>query len=192
MLKNDTYTAYLLDTLIGAAIFFLVVAGGTYYLQSSLLLFKKYGAHTHWMVILIAIPVVAGLLMRVARIIYPLISALLGAAASAALLYPLYKGFWAVPPTPTDLMIYVVAILGIGFTASQPLRTTVMVAFRLGRFSVPRLMPRDKKPLRKASMSTTQRLQASNHGNRIAMLELLIGISSLALSIFSIFFLGRA
>lgn len=191
MLQNDTLTAYLLDTLLGALLFFAIVSGTTYYLQSSLVIYKQYGAHAHWMTLLIAVPVVAGLLMRLMRIIYPLISAILGAAASAALLYPLYKGFWAEPPTPTDLGIYVVAILGIGFIASQPLRSTVMIAFRLGRFSVPIRRSENRKPARKASMSSTQRLQASEHGNLIAMLELIIGFSSLALSIFSVFFLGR-
>lgn len=193
MLNNDSYTAYLLDTLIGAVLFFAVVSGATYYLQSSLMIFKLYGSHAHWIAILIAVPVIAGLLMRLARIIYPLISAILGATASAALLYPLYKGFWAEPPTIADLVIYVVAILGIGFIASQPLRSTIMIAFRLGRFSLPQRR-NDKKnpPLRKATMSSTQRLQASSNGNIIAMLELLIGLSSLVLSIFSVFFLGHS
>lgn len=201
MLTDDTYTSYFLDTLIGAAIFFVLVAGGTYYLQSSLVLYKHYGAHIHWVGILIALPVIAGIVMRLTHIIYPLISAILGAAASAALLYPLYKSFWAEPPTLVDLTIYVVAVLGIGFIASQPLRTTVMVAFRLGRFSIAKLPQRQKpvtagkkkpQPTRKASMSSTQRLQASSHGNVIAMMELFVGLSSLALSIFSVFFLGRS
>lgn len=192
MLNNDTYTSYILDTLIGAALFFIVVAGGTYYLQSSLLLFKQYGAHTHWTVILIALPVIAGVLMRASRIIYPLISAILGAATTALVLYPLYREFWAEPPTMVDLSIYVAAVLGIGFIASQPLRTTFMVAFRIGRFSLPKIKAGKKKPARsKASMSTTQRLQASDHGNVIAMVELFVGLTSLALSIFSIFFLGH-
>ena len=197
MLKQDTYTSYALDTLIGAAIFFAIVSGSTYYLQSSLVVYKGHGAHAHWATVLIAVPLVAGLLMRLARIIFPLISSILGAAASAALLYPLYNIFWAEPPTMIDLAIYVTVVLGIGFISTQPLRTTFMVAFRIGRFSLPKLKAQPKsqsksQPKSKASMSNTQRLQASDHGNVIAMMELFVGLTSLALSIFSIFFLGRA
>lgn len=210
MLKSDTYTAYFLDTLIGTLIFFLAVVGITYYLQSSLILFKQHGAYVHWLVILIAVPTIAGILMRLASIIYPMVSALLGAAASAAVLYPLYKELWAEPPTHVDVAIYAVAIFGIGYIATQPLRTTFMIAFRLGRFAVPAIKASGKKPTQKsakgasaatrskvaktskANMSKTQRLQYSDHGNIIAMMELLIGVVSLALSVFSVFFLGRS
>lgn len=192
MLNNDTLTSRILDTLAGALIFFTVVTGATYYLQSSLVIFKKYDAYTHWAVALIGVPVIAGLIMRQIKLIYPLISSLVGAMASAALLYPMYKGFWAEPPTITDLVIYVAVVLGIGYIATQPLRTTFMIAFRLGRFSVPTFTTKGNKPVRKSSMTKTQRLQSSEHGNVIAMLELLIGVTSLALSIFSIFFLGRS
>jgi len=192
MLSNDTLTSCILDTFIGALFFFAAVAGATYYLQSSLILFKLYGSHAHWAAVLIGVPLTAGLVMRRLRLAYPLISCVVGAVASAALLYPFYKGFWAVPPTITDLVVYMAVVLGIGYIATQPLRTTFMIAFRLGRFSLPTLTSKSKKPVRKASMSKTQRLQASQHGNVIAMMELLIGLSSLALSIFSIFFLGRS
>lgn len=203
-------SALILDTLRGALMFIVVVAGSTYFLQSSLIVFKKYGSYTHWSVVLVAVPLIAGLLMRLTRISYPLISALLGAVVSAAILYPSYKTLWAVPPTMVDLAIYIMIVLGLGFIATQPLRTTFMIAFHLGRFAVPtfvagktnssaRQNPKsaslratiDKKPARKSPLSKTQRLQAGDHGNAIAMLELLVGITSLVLSIFSIFFLGR-
>lgn len=192
MFNNDTLRSRILDTLAGALIFFTVVVGATYYLQSSLILVKQYDAYAHWAVVLIAVPLIAGLIMRQAKLVYPLISSVVGALASAALLYPMYQGFWAEPPTITDLLIYIAVVLGIGYIATQPLRTTFMIAFRLGRFSVPTFTTKSKKPVRKSAMSKTQRLQASEHGNIIAMLELLIGVSSLALSVFSIFFLGRS
>lgn len=210
MAGKETFSTLMLDTLRGALMFSVVVAGSTYYLQSSLTLFKKYGSYTHWSVVLVAVPLIAGLLMRLTRIRYPLISALLGASASAAILYTPYKTFWAVPPTLFDLAIYVVIVLGLGFIATQPLRTTFMIAFRLGRFAVPTFgvgtsngsarqsakssslrATTNKKPAKKSTLSKTQRLQASDNGNIIAMLELLVGVTSLFLSIFSIFFLGR-
>lgn len=200
MLKNETLSSLILDTLIGAVIFFAIVSGGTYYIQSSLIVFKAYGAYNHWAVVLIGVPVLAGLAVRQARIAYPLFSTLLGALASAALLYPLYGNLWAVPPTVTDVLIYVAVILGIGFIATQPLRTTFMIAFKIGRFSVPSFKSgqgknttksaKGKKPVQKTAMTNTQRLQTSAHGNYIAMLELVVGLTSLGLSIFSVFFLG--
>jgi hypothetical protein len=116
-----------------------------------------------------------------------------------------------------DVLIYVAVVLGIGFIATQPLRTTFMMAFRLGRFAVPKLTQggKGKKPAvkgraaakettkgraratdksaakGKSSMTKTQRLQTSDNGNVIAMLELMVGVTSLVLSIISIFFLGR-
>lgn len=201
MFNDDTLKSRSLDVLAGALIFFTVVTGATYYLQSSLIIVKKYDAYTHWAVILICVPLVAGLVMRQVKLVYPLISSLIGAMLCAAVLYPLYKGFWAEPPTIADLVIYVAAVLGIGYIATQPLRTTFMIAFRIGRFSVPKFTTntsnnknkKGKKPAaRKSSMTKTQRLQTNEHGNIIAMLELLIGVTSLALSIFSIFFLGRS
>lgn len=201
MLKNETTSSLILDTLIGAAIFFAIITAATYYLQSSLIVFKAYGAYNHWAVVLIGIPVLAGLGVRQARIAYPLFSTILGALASAALLYPLYGNLWAEPPSLTDVLIYVAVILGIGFIATQPLRTTFMIAFKIGRFSVPSFKPSNSKntansakgkkaPAKKAALTNTQRLQRSTHGNYIAMLELMVGLTSLCLSIFSIFFLG--
>lgn len=210
MAGKETFSTLMWNTLRGALMFIVVVAGSTYYLQSSLTLFKKYGSYTHWSVVLVAVPLLAGLLMRLARISFPLISALLGAVASAALLYPQYKTFWAVPPTLFDVAIYVTIVLGLGFIATQPLRTTFMIAFRLGRFAVPTFAigssngtsrqsaksaslrtTTNKKPAKKSTLSKTQRLQASDHGNVIAMLELMVGVTSLILSVFSVFFLGR-
>lgn len=210
MADKDTLTSLALNTLRGVLIFITVVAGGTYYLQSSLIVFKKYGSYTHWTIVLVAVPLVAGLLMRLNRVYYPLICSLLGAAASAAILYPQYKTFWAIPPTTTDLMVYMVIVLGLAFIATQPLRTTFMIAFHLGRFAVPSFVVNssnnstrrssksaslrstiNKKPVSKPPLSKTQRLNASGNGNMIAMLELLVGITSLVLSILSIFFLGR-
>lgn len=202
MLSDETLTSRLLDIVAGTLIFLIIVAGSTYYLQSSLVIYKNYDAYTHWAVILIGIPLLAGLALRQAKLIYPLITTVCGAIASALMLYPFYKDFWAEPPTLVDLVIYVLVVLGIAFIATQPIRTTFMIAFRIGRFSVPTFSIRNnkgqnksktksKKKVRKTSMTKTQRLQMNEHGSIIALLELIIGLTSLALSIFSIFFLGR-
>ena len=202
MFTDKTLISRIQETLAGAFIFFVVVTGTTYYLQSSLIIFKHYDAYTHWATVLIVTPLVAGIILRQAKLIYPLISTVLGALGSAALLYQLYKVLWAEPPTITDLTIYFTVVLGIGYIATQPLRTTFMIAFRIGRFSVPTFKKRSQStnkkktqvrtPVRKTYMSKTQRLQSYKYGSIIAMVELLIGTTSLVLSIFSIFFLGRS
>lgn len=196
MLSDATLTSRILDTVIGSLIFLIIIAGTTYYLQSTLIIFKHYDAYTHWAVVLIAVPLAAGIALRQARLIYPFISTTIGAVVSAAVLYPFYTDFWAVPPSIVDLLIYIVVVLGIGYITTQPIRTTFMIAFRLGRFSVPSFTikgknSKGKKKVRKTSMTKTQRLQMNEHGNIIALFELVIGVSSLALSIFSIFFLGK-
>jgi len=211
MFASDSLSYRILDIVIGALIFLVIVAGGAYFLQSSLIVFKKYGAHAHWATILIALPIVAGIIIRLLKACYPLVSSIIGAILSASLLYPQYQSLWAEPPKVSDVIIYIVAVLGIGFIATQPLRTTFMIAFRLGRYAVPKLNSSGKKTVKKSvkssskaskssktakpsktRMTRTQRLQASDHGNVIAMLELVVGISSLVLSIISIFFLGRS
>lgn len=200
MLSDETLTSRILDTVAGSFLFLVIVAGLTYYIQSSLIIFKSYDAYTHWTVVLIAVPLIAGLALRFSRLIYPLFTTIIGALASGLVLYPLYKGFWAEPPTIGDFFIYVVVIMGIAYIATQPLRTTFMIAFRLGRYSVPNFTSnlrstnnkKGKKKVRKTSMTKTQKLMSNEHGSTIALMELIIGLSSLALSVFSVFFLGKS
>lgn len=177
--------------LTGNLVFIAIVAGGTYFLQNSLVLVKNYGAYTHWATILFLLPVVAGILHRIARIQYPLINVLGGTLASTAILYPQYKTFWAIPPTLTDIAIYSFIIFGIGFLATQSIRQTVLLAFRMGRYSVQQIPLPGKNGKRRTRPAKTQAAQAS-HGQTLALLELTIGVCSLALSIFSVFFLGRS
>lgn len=198
MIYEDSLVSRALNIIIGSLVFFVFVAGLTYYLQSSLILVKQYDAYTHWAVVLMGLPILAGVIQRLLRITYPMFTTLAGAIGAAAILYPQYQKFWAVPPTTMDMLIYLVIITGIGFIASQPLKTTFMMAFRRGKFSMPGFSMGDsggkakKKPARKADMSKTQRMQVHDgRGNMVAMVELLVGFSSLALSIFSIFFLSQ-
>ena len=191
-MSDESLLYRLRSTVTGSMVFILLVAGGTYYLQKSLIVVKHYGPYSHWAVVLIAMPALAGLVVRISRFSYPLLVAMLGACASAALLYPQYKTLWAQPPSMTNVAMYVAIVLGIGFIATQPLTKTIMIAFRLGRYSIPRFStPTVKSNGRKAEMTHSQRLQSTGHANMVAMLELLVGLSSLGLSIFSVFFLGR-
>ena len=105
--------------IFGIIVFSALISGGTYYLQSSLILLKAFGLFAHWAAILILLPVLSGLLQHLiappARLLVPI----LGALASSIILYPLYaERFWATPPSITDTIFFTLAIAGIGFTAS--------------------------------------------------------------------------
>ena len=105
--------------IFGIILFSAFISGGTYYLQSSLILLKAFGLFAHWVTILILLPVFSGLFQHLiappARLLVPLIGALI----SSAILYPLYANhFWAIPPSITDTIVFTLAIAGIGFTAS--------------------------------------------------------------------------
>ena len=105
--------------IFGIILFSAFISGGTYYLQSSLILLKSFGLFAHWVTILILLPVLSGLFQHLiappARLLVPLIGALI----SSIILYPLYaNNFWAIPPSITDTIVFTLAIAGIGFTAS--------------------------------------------------------------------------
>ena len=105
--------------IFGIIVFSALISGGTYYLQSSLILLKAFGLFAHWASILILLPVISGLIQHLitppARLLVPI----LGALASSIILYPLYaERFWAIPPSITDTIVFTLAIAGIGFTSS--------------------------------------------------------------------------
>jgi hypothetical protein len=191
--------AYVRSIMLGAAIFVAIVAAGTYFLQSSLILVRHYGSYTHWAVILFCLPVVAGVVNRLLRVQFPLFCCAIGSLVSAAILYPQYTRLWAEPPTLTNIVIYLCIVFGIGYIATQPLTATFMLAFKLGRYSVPDFVKPGKNKRKSggngnksANQYTNTQPIYSNHGNVVAMMELVIGVCSLGLSIFSVFFLGRS
>jgi len=105
--------------IFGIIVFSALISGGTYYLQSSLILLKSFGLFAHWAAILILLPVLSGLIQHLieppARLLVPI----LGALMSSIILYPLYADrFWAIPPSITDTIFFTLAVAGIGFTAS--------------------------------------------------------------------------
>ncbi len=105
--------------IFGIIVFSALVSGGTYYLQSSLLILQFMGLYAHWAVILILLPALSGLVQHLIVPPARLIVALLGSLASTTILYPLYaERFWAIPPSFTDVIFFTLAIVGIGFTSS--------------------------------------------------------------------------
>lgn len=190
MIYRNTPLSKTLNILLGALVFALLTCAVTFYLQDSLVLFIQFNSYVHWAAVLVALPLLMGLLQRLLKIVYPLFSTLIGTLISAAVLYPLYGSrFWAEPPQLLDMLIYVVIVSGISFLASQPLRSTFMSAFRWKSGSSGKTRSAPKK----VDGSRTQRVSRPVNSDRgvIALIELSVGLISLALSIFSIFFLGQ-
>ena len=105
--------------IFGIIVFTALISGGTYYLQSSLILLKTFGLFAHWVTILILLPVLSGLLQHLIAPPVRLLVPVIGALISSIILYPLYANhFWAIPPSITDTIVFTLAIAGIGFTAS--------------------------------------------------------------------------
>jgi hypothetical protein len=196
MIYENTDQSRRLNTVAGSAVFFLIVAGGTYLFQSTLVLVKLVNPYFHWAVLLMALPALAGLSQRYMKIVYPMSTVTFGTLASVVMLYPQYsQQFWAVPPTVLNVIVYLIIVVGIGFVATQSIATVYEKAFHLGRFK--RTKSRSskkvkKKVARRGSNALARRLGFDNRGDMIAMMELMIGVISLVLSLFSIFFLGQA
>ena len=105
--------------IFGIILFSTFISGGTYYLQSSLILLKAFGLFAHWVTILILLPVLSGLVQHLIAPRVRLLVPIFGALVSSTILYPLYAGkFWAIPPSITDTIVFTLSIAGIGFTAS--------------------------------------------------------------------------
>ncbi|PTY35709.1 hypothetical protein BGP77_08670 [Saccharospirillum sp. MSK14-1] len=197
MIYKNTRFSKTLNVLVGALVFALGTSAGTFYLQDTLFVFIQFNSYAHWAAVLIGLPILMGLIQRLIKIVYPLFSTLIGTFISAAVLYPLYGSrFWAEPPQLLDMLIYILIVSGIGFLASQPLRTTFLAAFRIKRSS-PSKPAKTSKPAAKSAPkkidgTRTQRVSrpASSDRSVVALIELSVGLISLALSIFSIFFLG--
>ena len=105
--------------LFGIIVFTALVSGGTYYLQSSLMVLQLMGLYAHWAFILILLPALSGLVQHLIDSPARLIVAVLGSLASTTILYPIYaERFWAIPPSYTDMIVFTLVIAGIGFTSS--------------------------------------------------------------------------
>ena len=103
----------------GIIVFTALVSGGTYYLQSSLVVLQLLGLYGHWAFILILLPALSGLAQHLITSPARLIVAVLGSLATSAILYPIYaERFWAIPPSFTDMIVFTLIIAGIGFTSS--------------------------------------------------------------------------
>lgn len=201
----------MLDTIkplaLGLLVFIVIVAGGTYILQDTLILRLSFDSNTHWAGVLIGLPLIAGLVLKFMNTPMTWLIIILGALISAGVIYPFYgidnfwyegqQRFWGEPPSLADMAIYTVIIMGISYMSTQPLKATFSMAFSLflrkgDKKAKPAAKPASKPSASsRKSMSQTQRIRTRQHGDIVALIELLVGVVSLVLSVFSIFFLGQ-
>ncbi|MDH5547467.1 MAG: hypothetical protein OEZ43_17950 [Gammaproteobacteria bacterium] len=174
-------------TVLPFVIFVLLMVGVSAGLQQTLLIYKLGGAYTHWAVILLGLPVLIGLLLRILETSQPLVVTFLAAVASTGALYFLYKTyFWAQAPSILNALFFFVVIVG---GAHLPYSRGPIERF-FGAL-VYMIRPTPKKRTR----APAKKVAAGNTGassSMIPMIEMTVGIASLALSVYSIAFMGKA
>ena len=104
--------------IFGIMVFSGLVTGLTYYLQSTLLIYKGIGNAAHWGTILILLPALSGLLQHLIDPPARLFVTSIGSLISSILLYYLYGDLWKDPPTITLTILFTFVIGAIGFTCS--------------------------------------------------------------------------
>jgi len=104
--------------IFGIIIFSGLIIGATYYLQSSLFVYKGIGNAAHWGTILILMPALSGLLQHVIDPPLRLGVSIIGSILSSIILYNLYGELWKDPPTITLTILFTFVIGAIGFTCS--------------------------------------------------------------------------
>ena len=58
--------------LLGTIFFFALIIGGTYYLQSSLIVLQNFGLYAHWAAILFVLPIISGWLRKLVKLLQDL------------------------------------------------------------------------------------------------------------------------
>ena len=104
--------------IFGIMVFSGLVIGFTYYLQSTLLIYKGIGNAAHWGTILILLPALSGLLQHLIDPPLRMVVVTIGSLLSAIILYDLYGDLWKDPPSITLTILFTFVIGAIGFTCS--------------------------------------------------------------------------
>ena len=177
--------------IFGIIVFSGLVCGGTYYLQSSLLIYKGIGKYAHWGFILIFLPALSGLVQHLIDPPIRLVVAMLGALLSSIILYPLYADiFWAIPPSVTDVIVFTMSIAGIGFTSSiNPLDRHIHQrrAMRARKKSPEKYQSHPKNVTHKEKT-----MEGMLNSSFVRSFELMLTALSFFLAIWGTFFLGSA
>lgn len=193
-------TRDLSKVLAALGLFIGLVAGSAIFFESTRLLYRPDSAQMHWAVLLVAAPLLAGLLVRTLRIRYPGLLLFVGGILAALLVYPIYVDLWVDPPDVILAILYAALTYSVARLALIPIRVTfdvLRVRWSQVRFN----RRRNNGPARKAyraamararkpSVRPHEMLRYSRYSTRIAILQLLMAVLSLLVSVFSVLFLG--
>ena len=180
--------------LLGTILFFALIIGGTYYLQSSLIVLQNFGLYAHWAAILFVLPIISGLVQQIVQAPARLIVALLGALISTLILYPIYSNyFWAIPPGITDSIVFCLAVGGLGFTASvNPFERHVKHRHYSRKKKVPSAEAKNDHSQEIESHEPSSLIDKVLSSSAIRSFELMLTVLSFVLAIWGTFFLGSS
>jgi len=180
--------------LLGTILFFALIIGGTYYLQSSLIVLQNFGLYAHWAAILFVLPIISGLVQQIVQAPARLIVALLGALISTLILYPIYSNyFWASPPGITDSIVFCLAVGGLGFTASvNPFERHVKHRRYAKKKKAPSADANNDHSHEIEDHEPTTFVDKILNSSAIRSFELMLTVLSFVLAIWGTFFLGSS
>ena len=179
---------------MGTILFFALIIGGTYYLQSSLIVLQNFGLYAHWAAILFVLPIISGLVQQIVQAPARLIVALLGALISTLILYPIYSNyFWASPPGITDSIVFCLAVGGLGFTASvNPFERHVKHRRYTRKKKAPSADANNDHSHEIEDHEPTTFVDKILNSSAIRSFELMLTVLSFVLAIWGTFFLGSS
>jgi len=177
-------------------VFVVLMVGISALLQDTLFVYKLADSYTHWAIILLALPITIGIVLRYLETEQALFIILAGAATSTVSMYFLYKTyFWAQAPTVLNALFFFAVIAGGAHLpyARGPIERFFGVI--LSVFKTQKKKPRNtnktataKKPAQKQSNPGNP---AYARGGLVPVIEMSVGVASLALSVYSIAFMGK-
>lgn len=176
--------------LLGLGLFMTLVAGTAIFLGHDMLVYYHYGPYAHWSVILVAAPLLSGLLIRWLRVPTPRLVLLISGCLAALLVYPVYVDLWPNPPGLPLAGLY--AALTIGVASLALVRVRLLIDLLWVRWGQWRTASRRSRPggSRRSIRAPHEMLRYSRVSTHLAMLQLVMAALSLLVSVFSILFLG--
>lgn len=180
--------------LLGTILFFTLIIGGTYYLQSSLFVLQNFGLYAHWASILFILPILSGLMQHIIQTPARLIVALCGALVSTLVLYPIYANFfWASPPGMTDSIVFCLSVGGLGFTSSvNPFERHAQHRRYTRRTKNTSSETKNDDPHEVEEHEPTNFIEKVLNSSAIRSFELMLTVLSFVLAISGTFFLGSS
>ena len=174
--KNGDRKRRIISTIMLCAFFISLVVLSTYYVQSTLVVLRKFGVYAHWTVVLLMIPLLSGLVLRLLRAININLIISMGSIVAAGILLFLYNRYlFAQPLNPLGGVFYAFVLAGLSYIPNI------------------RLPPRGDVELRAAKSVKGNRrgvfgaLAQLKYESVIATLQLLASVLALVFSIIGIF-----